>query len=188
MSSSSSATTICGREEGSYFSLRDCDQSENVGDLDDVVFTGDTITVNVTERYRYSPIKVIVGLSDALPVGNNLRKVDYFKPTEKLDREFDRKRDRATRETGQDPFQDIWPKHYDNKKQLTEAYLAGLEFYLNDRAVQTSYRSDGHLTKRTLFLLLRKLLNAIYPVSTMGDLGVTCRITIEHGVVSYNMD
>lgn len=165
-----------------YCRLRDKDYINNISNLDEIVYRGNYIVINVKERYRYKPIPVKVILNDLIVEPgqqSNVPKKDVMQ----------KHRSELEEITGRDIFSEIYPLILALDDKIKELYFEKFKnsVYISKK-VMNDYKQNNGMTIKSLLSILRYLINTVYPEEIMGDRGVTCSITLNNDTISYNMD
>ncbi len=171
-----------------YFNMRNQDLFSQITNGQDIVFKGDELTINVTERYRYVPIQVKVLFHESEKNTRLPEAFDYFE-YDYLTEKFQQIRQELSHNLDRDVFDEIYPpfKEFSNKLTSLNIESLGECFYIH-REMIDEYKKNNGVTLEMLLKIMRVLLETIYPEEVMGDIGLTTELVIKDGVVSYESD
>ncbi len=174
--------------EDTYFNMRNSDLINNITNGQDIVFSGNELTINVTERYRYIPtqVRVLFHESDKnirLPEG-----FDYFEYDDLMER-FQQIRQELSMNLDRDVFAELYPSFKEFNNRLTKLNIESLgECFYTDQEIIDEYKKNNGVTLEMLLKIMRVLLETIYPEEVMGDIGITTELVVKEGIVSYESD
>lgn len=178
-------------DSSEYFNMRNGNLINYIINGQDIVFIGDELIIDVTERYRYIPIKVKVLFHESESYGVTTRlpeAFDYFEYDDVTER-FQQIRKELSSNLDRDVFNEVYPlfKEYNNKLTNLNIESLGECFYTNQEIID-EYKKNNGVTLEMLLKIMRVLLETIYPEEVMGDIGITTELIIKDGIVSYDMD
>lgn len=171
-----------------YFNIRDINLVNEITNSQDIVFTGNELIINVTERYRYIPIRVKVlfhetNVKTRLPEGFN-----YFQYDD-LNERFQQIRQELSNNLGRDVFDDIYPSFHKYNNKLIKLNIESLgECIYTSQEIIDEYKKNNGVTLKMLLKVMRVLLETIYSEEVMGDIGITSELVIMDGILSYESD
>lgn len=170
-----------------YVRFRDNDLIDNVENGDKVIYKGDSIIINVAERYRYKPIPVKVYLKPTDLKSNVPRGINYFKFED--EGSFQDHREELEKICGRDVFNEIYPLWQAYNDKIQELYMESFKdsCFVSQRVIN-EYKKVNGLTIKSLLQILNHLIKVVYPEEIMGDMGISCSLSLDNDTVSYNMN
>ena len=171
-----------------YFNMRNNNLINEITNGHDIVFMGNELTINVTERYRYIPIQVKVLFHESDKNTRLPEEFDYFEYDDLTER-FQQIRQELSKNLDRDVFTEIYPLFKEFNTKLIKLNIESLgDCIYTDQEMIDEYKKKNGVTLEMLLKVMRVLLETIYPEEVMGDIGITTELVIKEGVVSYECD